>query len=297
MARAFWLEAFGPEYPAAALTPGDVEEIARKAARTRNWSPATERRYLIYIGVATRCAFRKKRAIAENPLIGVSLPRATPETEGLDYSEAEVEALCTPDNRIDWRVTLAANIAADTGRRIGAIRHLQAADVVLRDGRFWLVFVKATDKGRKSSTVPVSAETSELILSALENDRVQRWGWLFPGQKAETPLGGKDATGSGTLGAMLHEAERVHGIPYVRGRAFLGIKRRHVTVSWEEAHGDAALVGDVTGNTSPDVLRKVYRRQSESRKTAQVDRVRARFGGGSDTGSDTRSNATKSGGS
>ena len=119
MARAFWLEAFGPEYPAAALTPGDVEEIARKAARTRNWSPATERRYLIYIGAATRCAFRKKRAIAENPLIGVSLPRATPETEGLDYSEAEQERLCETWARLTQVGLQAAYAAAAATRSSG----------------------------------------------------------------------------------------------------------------------------------------------------------------------------------
>lgn len=33
--------------------------------------------------------------------------------------------------------------------------------------------------------------------------------------------------------------------------------------------------GEVTGNTSPEVLRKAYRLQSESREVEQVDRSRA----------------------
>ena len=35
--------------------------------------------------------------------------------------------------------------------------------------------------------------------------------------------------------------------------------------------GDWALVADAAGNTSPEVLRKEYRRRSESRKVEQVD--------------------------
>jgi hypothetical protein len=118
-----------------------------------------------------------------------------------------------------------------------------------------------------------------LILAALERDRVQRWGWLFPGQRAAVPLGGRDDTGSGVFAEKLHEAEAVLEIPHVKGRAFHGIKRRHVTVSGEEGGGDWALVGDLTGNTSPEVLRRAYRRQSERRMEDQVDRIWARFRG------------------
>lgn len=84
------------------------------------------------------------------------------------------------------------------------------------------------------------------------------------------------------------------GIPWVKGRAWHGLKRRDVTLSGEESGDDWALVGDVTGKTSPELLRKAYRRQSESRNVDQVDRIRARLeattGGRIDTGSDTARN-------
>lgn len=208
---------------------------------------------------------------------GVDVPAAEPETEGLDYSANEAAALATPHPAIDQRVTLAASICCDTGRRIGAVRYLRAEDVILRDGRIHLRFWKSHDKGGKSSTVPVSNATAELILEQLETDRTKRWGWLFPGQRAAVPLGGTDSTGAGTWAKLLHDAEEVLGIPWVKGRAWHGLKRRHVTLSGEESGGDWALVGDVTGNTSPEVLRKAYRRQSESRKVEQVDRIRARL--------------------
>ncbi|MDT8342156.1 MAG: site-specific integrase [Longimicrobiales bacterium] len=291
--RAFWLAEYGPGFLAAQLTPGDVEDRAARAARAKGWAPATERRYLVHIGAATRYAVCKRRALAEDPLAGLDVPAAAPDTEGLDYTAEEARALATPAEGVDWRVTLAASIAADTGRRIGAIRFLRTEDVILRaDGRLVLRFAAAHDKSGRTATVPVSSATAELVLAALERDRVQRWGWLLPGQRRGVPLGGMDATGSATWARMLHEAEKALGIPTVRGRAWHGIKRRHVTVSWEEAHGDAALVGDVTGNTSPEVLRRAYRRKSEARTAAQVDRIRARLEGAPGAWSHTWSHTT-----
>lgn len=205
------------------------------------------------------------------------MPTAEPEKEGLDYSANEAAALATPHPDIDPRLTLAASICCDTGRRIGAVRFLRAEDVILRDARIHLRFWKRHDKGNKSSTVPVSHATAELVLEQLERDRTKRWGWLFPGQRSDVPLGGTDSTGAGTWAKLLHEAETVLQIPSVKGRAWHGLKRRHVTLSGEESGGDWALVGDVTGNTSPEVLRKAYRRQSEARKVEQVDRIRARL--------------------
>jgi hypothetical protein len=69
----------------------------------------------------------------------------------------------------------------------------------------------------------------------------------------------------------------VLGIQHVRGRAWHGLKRLKVTLSGEESGGDWAFLGDVTGNTSPDMLCRAYRRRSERRKIEQVDRVRSRF--------------------
>jgi integrase len=229
--RLFWLEQFGPLFPVAALTVGEVEERAARAARLNGWAPATERRYLVHIKAATRYAHRKPKALQKDPLSGVDIPAASPETEGLDFSADEAAALAMPHPDIDWRVTLAASICCDTGRRIGAVRFLSADDVALRDGRLHLRFWKSHDKGGKSATVPVSHATAELVLEALERDRVKRWGWLLPGQCTAVPLGGRDATGSAVWAEKLHDAETVLGIAHVTARAWHGIKRRYVTVS------------------------------------------------------------------
>ena len=118
----------------------------------------------------------------------------TPETEGLDDSANEAAVLATPHPDIDPRVTLAASICFDTGRTIGTVRFLRSEDVIFRDGRIHLRFWKSHDKGGKSSTVPVSHATAKLVLEQLVRDRTNRWGWLFPGQRAAVPLGGIDST-------------------------------------------------------------------------------------------------------
>lgn len=66
---------------------------------------------------------------------------------------------------------------------------------------------------------------------------------------------------------------------YVKGRGYHGIKRAHVTASWELSGGDAAKVGDFTGNASPGILRRHYREAKTPGRVAHMKHVRARFEG------------------
>lgn len=99
---------------------------------------------------------------------------------------------------------------------------------------------------------------------------------------ADVPWGGFDSTGSGGPIATLHRAETILGIERVRGRAYHALKRAHVSVSWELAGGDAAKVGDLAGNTSPDVLRRHYGRATARSKVAHMRLASARFLGHSE---------------
>jgi integrase len=276
--RRFWTDQLGESTAVLSLTPSRVRKVAQEAGHRRGWKALTERKYLAYLVAAIGHALTQERMIREDPLSGIKLPDAKADGAGLAYSEAEAGLLLTPHPEIDWRLTLAVNIEADTGRRAGAIRHLRTEDVSVRDGRIWMHFRGERDKRGHGALIPVSAKTAELVLDALEREEVRQSGWLFPGGhlghrspdcRWKKPIGAFDG--------LLRKAERVLGIPHVEGRATHGIKRVHVTVSWEEAGGDAALVGDVTGNSSPEVLRTTYRQQSEQRKLMQVDRVRARL--------------------
>jgi len=227
------------------------------------------------------------------------------EPEELVYSDAEVSLLCTPRPRakvrdesarygwrwegVDWRVTLACNIAADTGRRIGSIRFLRTAHVTVQPGRMWLTFVGKSDKGRSRGRVPVTDTTAELVLAALERQEVQAAGWLLPGghedttHGAHTPWGGFDVTGSGKPIEKLHKAEDLLSIPRVLGRGYHGVKKAHVSVSYELAGGDESKVQDLTGNSSVGVLRKHYRRPSREGTEQHQNNIRARFSEGGHT--------------
>lgn len=99
------------------------------------------------------------------------------------------------------------------------------------------------------------------------------------GRLALCEVAGQDDTGSAGPIRKLHEAERALGIAPVKGRGYHGIKRAHVGASWETAGGDAAKVGDLTGNSSPDVPRRHYRKAKSSKVAKHMRQVRARFGG------------------
>lgn len=181
---------------------------------------------------------------------------------------------------------MAASIICDTGRRISAVLAVAwERDMVMVDDRLHIVFRREHDKGRRTSTVPVSGDTQLLIAEALERTDVIASGWLFPEGRLEyvdpidKPFNKDAATTS------LHEAEKVLGIEYIPGRAWHGLKRAHVTASWEEAGGDAGLVGDVTGNVDANLLRNTYRQLNRKRTSDHVDRVRRRFKEEADDGS------------
>jgi hypothetical protein len=95
--------------------------------------------------------------------------------------------------------------------------------------------------------------------------------------------GGFDITGSSDPIRKFHEAEKLLGIPWVKGRAYHGVKKTHVTASWEEAGGDAAKVGDLTCNTSHMVLERHCRKPASTATEQHQDNIRARFSEGGHT--------------
>jgi integrase len=201
----------------------------------------------------------------------VDLPKYETDTTGLAYTLEESRALLSPHPGVDWRVTLAANIAADTGRRLKAIRHLWVG----REGeetpsdiaelefevdretleRMWLRFQKEFDKRKRTAIRPVHPETRALIEEAMERTQVVESGWLFTEGRMEYQDARDKPIGGSALIRMLHQAEQALGVPTVKGRGFHGLKRRHITVGYEVSGGDEALVGDVTGNVDWDLIR------------------------------------------
>lgn len=276
LCRKFWLAALGTAV-VTELTTADVVRIAANARRRGGHTARWDRKRLEYLRAAVRWGSDEARLYDTYPLRGLKLPEYKPDTRELVYTPQEAMRLATPHPDVDWRVTLTASIICDTGRRIGAVLQIRRDDLVLVEGRLHVVFRAEFDKGRRTATVPVSEATALQIADALELSEVIESGCLIPeGRTGYTdptfrPLNKHAAT------KALHRAEVTLEVASVLGRGWHGLKRRHVTTSWEEASGDAGLVGDVTGNVDAGLLRNTYRQVDTKRTTAHVDRVRRKL--------------------
>lgn len=272
--RDFWLQELGERTVVQDLTPAEVQRIAGEAARRKGWSARTQEKYLKYLTELVRWGHQKARKYDTDPLRGVDYPKVTPDTSELIYSREEARKLLASHEKVDWRVTLAANIACDTGRRLSAIRRIRKDDLRMVGERLVIHFQKESDKGRRGMQVPVSDQTARLVADALDREDVQKSEHLFPAGRVGYDEHHDKPITAGSLIEKLHKAEDALGIERVKNRGFHGLKRLHVTLGFEVSGGDEALVGDVTGNVSPELLRNVYRQQDRDRMTRHVDAVR-----------------------
>ena len=122
--------------------------------------------------------------------------------------------------------------------------------------------------------MPISRETAVLLADGLEQDIVQEFGWIFPEGRLDYDDARDKPWSKDAAIDRLTDAERVYGIAHVKGRAYHGVKRIHVTKSMEIAHGDTELVGDLTGNVSASLLRQTYRFGQNASKARHVDAIR-----------------------
>ena len=287
-AREFWLLLFEPDREVESLTTAEVEKIARHARERAPWGARTERKLLAHLRAATRWGCNKARLYDVYPLRGLEMPAYEPDTEELVYTNEEARELCHGHPDADWRDVLAVNIACDTGRRISAILALRSEDILTDGEAILLRFKKEYDKGGRTGLVPVSSHTAELLAHAVDQDMVAECGWLFPeGRIDYDDPRDKPRSKDGAIDG-LRKIERLVGVRSVERRAFHGLKRTHVTASMEVAHGDTSLVGDITGNLSAELLRRVYRRANKGRSREHVERIRGAIEGTKDTRGDTR---------
>lgn len=287
--REFWLHALGAGALVESLSKAEVSKAAADARRSATWGVRKERKLLAYIRAATRWGCEQAELYPHPPLRGLRMPKYEPDTEELVYdAERETPLLLGGHPSADWRDVLAVNIAADTGRRISAILSLRAEDIVTDGDQVLLRFRAAFDKGDRGALVPVSPETAELLAQALERDLVQEFGWLFPEGRLDHDDPRDKPRGKTTAIKGLHGLEELVGVTRIRGRGFHGLKRAHVTASMETSQGDTALVGDITGNLSAELLRRVYRKANRKRTAAQVTRVRGRLSGAQKSDEDAR---------
>lgn len=294
--KRFWEERVGKRRDVTTLEPDTIERVSAAAADRKDWAAETHRKYRTYPRDALKWAARKTDLLDRNPLAAVEPPeREEADTSNLVYSEEQVRKLCTPHPGVDFRVTLASNLHADLGRRTDAIAHIRKGeddrdpgDLQWRDDGLWIHFDRAFDKGSAGAWVPVSDHTASVIEEALERPEVQDSPWLLPGGRLVDPVEGKERafdddrdkpiTVYGLID-LLHEAEETLDIPHRKGRAFHGIKRRHVSAAGDVANGDMGKVGRITGNRDTNLLEKTYRSLDTEGKRKHVVAVRRRIEG------------------
>ncbi len=274
--RKYWVGALRTDMNVLELTREKVVAPILRAM-DNGMSPRVAKKRLSYIRAAVLWGRDESRLYDTNPLQGLKIQKVAqyePNTEGLIYSVIDASSLLQPHDDVDWRATLAANIAYDTGRRITAILALTTEDVKADSERIFLHFRKEFDKANKDAHVPISRPTGLLLADALEQDVVKEFGWLFPeGRLDYNDPRDKPWSKDSAIDALT-DAEGIHGIGHVTGRAYHGLKRTHVTTSMELSHGDTELVGDLTGNLSAELLRKVYRFGNRGTMARHVDAIR-----------------------
>ena len=274
--REFWLSVLRGDV--------DVLELNRELVTTPmveamdgGMSPRVAKKRLSYLRAAILWGRDEARLFDTNPLQGLKIQRITkyqPDTMALIFPIEDVRKLLRPHKDVDWRATLAANVAYDTGRRITAILSLRSEDIQTDGERIVLHFRRECDKADRDGFVPISKETAELLADALEQDIVQEYGWIFPEGRLDYDDARDKPWSRDAAIDRLADAEHASGIEHVAGRAYHGIKRIHVTKSMEIAHGDTQLVGDLTGNVSAALLRQTYRFGQGASKARHVDAIR-----------------------
>lgn len=239
--RRFWLKKLG-HIELTKVGAALVERIAREAQGKR--SDRWRQDMLRYIVDSFSYAERKLKWIDQrHNLSAVDMPSGKGESHAYTLEEGVelVKALWKVDPVAGWIGT----VAFQTGRRLSAIRTLKPKHVEQGDPTI-IGFPGETDKARK---------TGEAVVKGLP----ERTDWAVP--RVETCLD------------WLHEAEKLAGIPHVKGRGYHGLKRLYATLTRD-------MVGaDKQAGTLKSTLEGHYVQDVIGPKSEVADRLAGMLGG------------------
>lgn len=244
--KTFWLDALGADAELSTVSPAAVERIAREAQEKRKLSDRWRQDVLRYIVDSFTYAEKKLKWIdARHNLSAVDIPSAKGTSKA--YTMAEVRKILPKLWKVDERAGWMGTVAFQTGRRIGAIRRLEAEHVTRKGDLTLIRFPGETDKARK---------TGEAVVYGLP----ERTDWSRPSQE--------------TVNAWMHDAEALAGVPHVSGRAWHGLKRLYATVT-------AGMVGaDLQSGTLRSTLEGHYRQDTLAPKREVAERLAELVEGG-----------------
>jgi hypothetical protein len=235
--RAFWLRAFGADYPLP-LSAATVEKTVSVAGKASRWGARARQAYLRYIVDAVAYGEKKLKWYGEaDNLSAVSFPRV--QSTSRPYEVEEMLAMLEAAPEIDLRVAAALNLAYDTQRRPGAYRRLKREAYRRVRGTPVIAFPGETDKAGKAQLTVISESTAALIEELLETKASTRSGYVFYGDRRRN-LGALGALTDKSLRRMVRRVEAltrewaaegraIHPVPSLKNRAIYGVKHRAVT--------------------------------------------------------------------
>ena len=286
-----WEGFLGPDFPLADFARGDWERFTRDRMSgaldsdghvvtdfdaRKPVSAATARLDLQGLRQVCRWAAtwrigRREFLLPLDPTAGLEMPEVG-KSHRAAYDDAEVEALLGVADKIKWghgkdesrerapfRELLV--LAADTGRRIGAIVSLRCADWVPDEGSFGtLVWRAENDKMKTDWRSPVTPRVRETLEAWRKENPGIGEAWMFPALESDGHVRVDQA------GRWLAEAETEAGVEHVKFRGWHGLRRRWATkrkglpaqdVAAAGGWRDVQVLQSVYQQTDPDTLERV----------------------------------------
>jgi integrase len=229
--REFWTRRLGTDTPLNRIRAVEIEQHVLREPSIK--AGRTKQKYLKYMVSAFYFAQKKLKWIGEREnLSAVGMPKVRGESRA--YDVAEIQAIVDAAPKVDPRLAAAVEMAWATGRRVSAIRTLQAG--AYSGG--WIQFPGATDKARRSGRAFLTESARAAVELLLQTPAVRGSGLLFPAGSLQDGSRRRQPISDEGLRKMLHRAEKLAEVEHIEGRAWHGMKRRFATVT--EASSAAA---------------------------------------------------------
>lgn len=159
--------------------------------------------------------------LRRNPFDGFPYPKETSPKRPI-MSQTRYEKMLAVANDVDWRFTVALQLAHETGHRIGAIRQLSWSDVDLNAGE--INWPADTDKIGWAHTTP----TTKAARAAFRRARSEKPGvgklWVLPAPRNESEPCSRHVMRDWWL-----KAEKVAGLRHVDQMGWHSLRRKFAT--------------------------------------------------------------------
>jgi integrase len=199
--------------------------------------------------------------LPHDPTRGLKIPRAANPSRPVATTHEYFRMLSVADQVHPYMGDL-LTIAAETGRRINSVLHLQASDWKPDVGRFGALLWRAEHDKLNAESIVVVSEAVRNIMAGIFRDRpTVGQAWLFPAQKTDGPVGKR------LVGRWWEKTEDLAGIEHLRARGWHSLRRRWATLRKGHAVQDVAAAG---GWTSTQVLRDLYTQAEVAQVEAAV---------------------------